>query len=134
MTFPATQISISINRSPTDVYAFTSKPENLPMWAAGLSNNVIIKVGDLWETDSPMGKVKINFAPPNEFGVMDHDVILPNGEVNHNPFRVFKNDKGSEILFTIYRLPRMTDLEYHRDVQMVESDLKKLKAILEELQ
>lgn len=125
-------ISVSINRSPEDVYAFASSPENLPKWAAGLSNNVLKKVGDYWETDSPMGKVKIKFTPPNEFFVMDHDVILPNGEINHNPFRVLKNGEGSEVIFTVYRLPRMSDNDYQHDIQQVTQDLNKLKSILED--
>ena len=132
MLFPSTQVSVSINRSPEAVYAFTARPENLPMWASGLSKNVITKKGDFWETDSPMGLVKIKYTPLNEFGVMDHDVILPNGEINHNPFRVMKNGKGSEVVFTVYQVPRLSEEEYKRDIQTVKTDLQKLKSILEE--
>lgn len=131
MTFPSTHVSVDIACPPAEVYAFTAKPENLSRWAAGLSNNVLTKNGELWETDSPMGKVKIKFSPPNEFGVMDHEVILPSGEINYNPFRVFKNGDRSEVLFTVYRLPRMSDNEYESDVHAVMTDLLKLKSILE---
>ena len=131
MTFPAQHISITIDCPPEKVYDFASNPENLPKWASGLSHNVITKNGDLWETDSPMGKIKIRFATKNNLGVMDHDVILPNGDINHNPFRVLKNAAVSEVVFTLYRLPHMTDADYQKDSEHIHTDLKKLKSILE---
>jgi hypothetical protein len=129
--FPAKHLSISIDSTTEKVYELASNAENLPKWAAGLSNSTITKVGDEWETDSPLGKVRVRFAPKNNFGVMDHDVIFPSGEINHNPFRVLKNDMGSEVVFTLYRLPRMSDDDYQRDIDFIQNDLKKLKIILE---
>ena len=131
MTFPAKQISISINRSVADVYSFAGNPENLPQWAEGLSQSTISKIGRDWFADSPMGKVKIKFTEQNPFGVLDHDVTLPSGETNHNPFRVVKNNSGSEVTFTLFRLPRMSDTEFDQDARQIEKDLKKLKSILE---
>lgn len=107
MSFPVKHITITIKRSPNDVYAFASNPANLPQWAAGLSGASIIQSGSHWISESPMGQVKIKFAERNKFGVLDHDVTLPSGEVNHNPFRVIPNSDFSA------------------------ADLKKLKSILE---
>lgn len=131
MTYPAQQISISIDKKTQDVYTFTANPENLPKWAAGLSRSTLTRSGDLWIADSPMGPVKVRFAENNPFGVMDHDVTLPSGEVNHNPLRVVKNGDGSEVIFTLYRLPKTSDADYARDAQMIAEDLRKLKSILE---
>jgi hypothetical protein len=124
-------ISISIDRSVKDVYRFASAPENLPLWAEGLSRSLVQKSGDEWIADSPMGKVKIKFAEENRFGIMDHDVTLPSGEVVHNPLRVVKNLKGSEIIFTLFRLPQMSDADFARDAEMVLKDLLRLKDLLE---
>ena len=131
MTFPAKQISVSVNLPVSDVYSYAANPENLPKWAEGLSRSTITRVGDEWLADSPMGKVKIRFAAHNEFGVLDHDVKLPSGEINHNPLRVVKNGSGSEVIFTLFRLPRMSDADFDRDAKLVENDLRRLKAILE---
>lgn len=131
MTFPAKQISVSINRPPQDVYDFAGNPENLTAWAAGLANAALSKSGDWWVTMSPMGEVKVKFAPENIYGVMDHDVVFPSGEINHNPFRVVKNASGSEVIFTLYHTPQMTEAAFDRDAAMVEKDLLKLKEILE---
>ncbi|WP_374074390.1 SRPBCC family protein [Bdellovibrio bacteriovorus] len=131
MTFPARHISVSINHPSSEVYEFTSNPENLPKWAEGLSGGSVIKSGDFWVSESPMGKVKIKFAEKNNLGVLDHDVTLPSGETNHNPFRVLKNGDGSEVVFTLYRLPKVTDQDFEKDAKQVEKDLKKLKSLLE---
>ena len=130
MTFLSKHISIVINRTPSDVYDFASRPENMPKWAAGLSGS-IKKEGDHWISTSPMGKVKVTFTEKNNFGVLDHDVTLDSGKMFHNPLRVIKNHKGSEVIFTLFRQPGMTDQDFNRDAGMVVKDLEKLKAIME---
>lgn len=129
-TFKSMHISVSINLSPDDVYEFASKYENLPKWAAGLSGSIKKDDGE-WVADSPMGKIKIKFAGKNKFGILDHDVTLPNGEKFYNPMRVFPNNKGSELIFTLYQRPGMSDKMFDEDAKLVKSDMEKLKALLE---
>ncbi|HMN30100.1 MAG TPA: hypothetical protein PKE45_18250 [Caldilineaceae bacterium] len=62
MTFQSQHISVSINRPADQVYEFSSKPENLPQWAAGLSGSIQNIHGD-WIATSPMGRVKVKFSP-----------------------------------------------------------------------
>ena len=131
MTYPAKQISISINIKPAEVYSFLCEPTNLPKWAYGLSQSNMKKEGEYWVTESPMGKVKVKFCEKNSMGVVDHDVVLPSGEVNHNPFRVVRNGEGSEVIFTLYRLPKMSENDFKRDTEFVISDLQRLKTVLE---
>ncbi len=78
-----------------------------------------------------MGSVKVKFADKNKFGVLDHDVILPSGEKFYNPMRVFPNNDGCEVIFTLYRRPEISDQAFAEDAQAVARDLKKLKALLE---
>ena len=75
--------------------------------------------------------MKVKFAEKNKFGVLDHDVTLPSGVKVHNPMRVFPNNDGSELVFTLYRRPDVSDQEFAEDVQSVEKDLAKLKILLE---
>ncbi len=130
-TAEALHISVSISSAPAEVYAFASNPLNLPKWAAGLSGS-IEKSGDHWMADSPMGEIKIIFTPVNAFGVLDHDVTIPTGETFHNPMRVLKNGNGSEVVFTLYRQPQMSEKDFKADAAQVAKDLAKLKALLEE--
>ena len=129
MTFMAKHISISIDRSAAQVYEFASNPENLPKWAGGLSGS-IKKVNDDWIAEAPMGKVKVKFADKNNFGVLDHDVTLASGVKFYNPMRVLPNDDGSEVVFTLYRHPGMSDQKFAEDAALVEKDLMRLKTYL----
>jgi hypothetical protein len=130
MTFTAKHLSVAINRSAAQVYEFAANPQNLPQWAAGLSGS-IKKVNEDWIAESPMGKVKVTFAEKNQFGVLDHDVTLPSGVTVYNPMRVFPNNDGSELVFTLYRRPNMSDPDFAADAKSVEMDLAKLKTLLE---
>jgi hypothetical protein len=75
--------------------------------------------------------VKVKFAKKNKFGVLDHDVTLSSGAKFYNPMRVFPNNDGSELVFTIYHRPDVSDQEFAEDVKSVEKDLAKLKTLLE---
>lgn len=130
--FFAKQITVSIHRPANEVYDFASNPMNLPKWARGLSRSDVKKEGDRWLMDSPMGKISVTFAPKNEFGIIDHEVTLPSGEKILNPVRILPNNKGSEAIFTLFRLPGKTDKEYQEDEAAVRADLKKLKEIMEQ--
>jgi len=129
VTYPAKIISITIPRSPAAVYAFAANPKNLPKWASGLSGS-IKQVGGQWIAESPMGKVKIKFASKNTLGVLDHDVTLESGATFYNPMRVQPNGKGSEVMFTLYRLPKVSDKAYAADAKHIRKDLTKLKSLL----
>ena len=123
-------ISVSVNRSPQEVYDFASNPENLPKWATGLGGS-IKNVNGEWIADAPLGKVKIRFAERNTYGVLDHDVILESGVQIHNPMRVVPNGRGSEVIFTLLRQPDMSDGKFSEDAKWVEKDLKILKSLLD---
>jgi hypothetical protein len=124
-------VSVFIARPPAEVYEFASDPKNLPRWASGLARSEVRRVGDEWIADAPFGEVKVRFAPRNAFGVMDHDVTLASGVAVHNPMRVVPNGAGSELTFTLLRRPEMSDEDFARDRDTVESDLRRLKQLLE---
>ena len=130
MSFNSRHVSISINHSADKVYEFASDPENLPKWAAGISGS-IKNVNGEWIAESPMGMVKIKFADKNKFGILDHDVTLPSGETFYNPMRVFPNKGGSELIFTLYQRPGMSDRDFRNDEEQIKTDLEKLKALVE---
>jgi hypothetical protein len=130
LTYKSLHISISIDRPADEVYEFVSNPENLPKWAAGLSGSIQNVNGD-WIAESPMGRVIIKFAERNKFGILDHDVTLPSGEKVNNPMRVFPNNDGSELIFTLYQRPGMSERMFADDLKAVAKDLEKLKTLLE---
>jgi hypothetical protein len=131
MVSQSRHIAESISRPASVVYAYAAEPANLPAWAPGLCSSVD-NVGGQWFAESPMGRVGLTFAPPNEYGVLDHNVALPSGEVVYNPMRVIADGDGSEVVFTLRRQPGMSDAEFDRDAAAVAADLTRLKDVVEQ--
>ena len=130
MHMQSRHVSTIIRRSPEDVYEYAVDPDNLPRWAAGLTDAPITRDGDALVTDSPMGRIRMTFAPRNEFGVLDHWVTLPSGERTYNPFRVIAHPDGTEAIFTLRQL-NASEEEFARDASLVAADLERLRGILE---
>jgi hypothetical protein len=123
-------LSVYIDRPVSQVYAFASDPANLPRWAPGLGSSVV-QIDDNWFVETPAGRVRVTFAPANEYGVLDHEVLTPSGETVYVPLRAIADGDGSEVVFTLRRLPGMTDAEFERDTALVNSDLARLKKVLD---
>ncbi|MDT7793523.1 MAG: hypothetical protein QOD59_2959 [Mycobacterium sp.] len=128
-------VSIWIEAAPAVVYAFASDPHGWRRWAAGLAEGGLRQSADGWVADSPMGEVTVEFAPPNEFGVLDHVVRLQSGEAMYNPLRVIPGGVGEarcEVLFSVRRRAGMTDAEFDADAAAVAADLNTLRQLLED--
>jgi hypothetical protein len=128
--FASRTLSVSIGRHPGKVYEFVANPGNLPKWAKGLGNS-IRNQGAEWIVDTPQGPMKVRFAEKNNFGVLDHYVTTASGIEVYVPMRVLSNGTGSEVIFTLFRLPGMSDEKYAEDMKLVERDLRTLKDLLE---
>lgn len=122
--------SITIACPPRKVYEFVSNPKNLPQWAAGLCKSVR-KSDNGWIAETSQGPVKIRFAEKNDFGVLDHYVTTAQGAEIYVPMRVVPNGSGSEVIFTLFKTPEMSDRQFAEDAGMVERDLRTLKSVLE---
>lgn len=112
-------ISVWIDAAPDAVYALASDPAELTRWAAGLA-------------DPALSDADVEFAPPNEFGVLDHVVRLPSGEAVYNPMRVIPAGPGlpgCEVVFTLRRRPGVTDAEFDADAAAVTADLATLRGL-----
>ena len=127
---PSLHLSVSIDRPAAEVYDYARDPANLPAWAAGLAGG-IARVDGEWVADSPMGRVVVRFAEVNPFGVLDHDVTLPDGTTVTNPLRVLPDGAGCEVVFTLRRAPGVTDAEFAADAAAVTADLATLKRVVE---
>jgi hypothetical protein len=125
-------VSVFVNQPTNDVYRYAANPENLPHWAAGLATGITSEDGR-WFADSPMGTIEIIFAPTNDFGVLDHEVITPDGTSTYNPMRVMPAGVGCELIFSIRRRG-MSDAELDRDAGAVLADLQSLAALMEQHQ
>jgi Polyketide cyclase / dehydrase and lipid transport len=130
MPYESRQISESIDRPSAEVYDYAADPAHLPEWAPGLGSSVE-NVDGRWFVETPAGRAGLAFVERNEFGVLDHEVTLPSGDVIYNPMRVVPNGDGCEVVFSLRRLPDMSSEDFDRDAGLVQADLTRLKQVLE---
>jgi hypothetical protein len=124
-------VSQAVDVSADVVYAFARQMENLPRWASGLAKGIEQRGGE-WFADSPMGQVKVTMAPANSFGVLDHDVTLPDGVSVHNALRATPCGDGSLLTFVVLRSAGASQESFDADVAHVRQDLLALKQLLEQ--
>lgn len=124
-------IHLSVEKPWAQVYGFASDPRNMPRWAAGLGGGLKPDGNDWIADGGPLGEVRVNFAPTNEFGVIDHVVTLPDGLKVYNALRVTPNGSGAEVSFTLLRLDGVTDEDFEEDAKAITADLETLKSLLE---
>ncbi|KRA63390.1 SRPBCC family protein [Agrobacterium sp. LC34] len=124
-------IHLSVEKPWAQVYGFAADPKNMPRWAAGLGGGLKPDGNDWIADGGPLGEVRVNFAPTNEFGVIDHVVTLPDGLKVYNALRVTPNGSGAEVSFTLLRLDGMTDEDFEEDAKAITADLETLKSLLE---
>jgi hypothetical protein len=123
-------VSVSIDRTPQEVYDFVSDAENfLPKWATG-PNAFFTRADDGWIVASPVGKVKMQFAAKNTLGILDFDFILESGVTIHNPMRVIPNGHGSELIRTVLREPGMSGEGFAEETEWAEKDLTTIRELL----
>lgn len=123
-------LNIRIACAPQKVADFVADPRNLPHWASAFCKSVRPD-GDNWIVETPNGPIGLRFAPRNDFGVLDHYVTPVPGTEIYVPMRVIANGDGSEVLFTLFRLPGIPEQDFMQDAGMVERDLAELKQVLE---
>jgi hypothetical protein len=127
----ARHIGVSIERPIEEVYGFLAEPRNFPKWAEGLGHGFKHVEGMTFMAETPMGPMRILFSEPNPYGVLDHAVIPESGAAMHNPMRAIANGSGSEVVFTLFKRPEMSEDAFAGDADWVMSDLRRLKALLE---
>ncbi|MDL2400596.1 SRPBCC family protein [Rhizobium mayense] len=129
-TMTAKIVHISIDRHWKEVYGFAGRPENMPLWASGLASG-LEQDGEDWVAKGILGTVRVSFTPRNEFGVIDHTVTIESGLKVYNALRVAPNGNGCEVMFTLLKLPGMTDEQFAADAAHVLKDLSTLKSLME---
>ena len=123
-------LTSSINCNHKKVYEFVSNLENMSKWAKTFCRS-IKESDDKWVIETPQGPMGIRIAPKNDFGILDRTVIPAPGMEVFVQMRVVPNGSGSEVIFTLFQQPNMSDENFARDQGMVEQDLATLKSVME---
>jgi hypothetical protein len=129
-TIESRTLSVRIDQPFAGAYEFLVDPANWNKWAFGLGKSLRRSDGG-WIADSDGGTVQVLFTARNQHAVLDHTVIRPSGAQVYVPMRLITNGSGCELLFTLFREPGITDQRYNADANFVQSDLNRLKELLE---
>lgn len=124
-------IGISILRPFDEVYAYLSKPSNFEHWAAIEPDTFKPLADGDWQGETTFGFRHFRFTPPNPFGVLDHAIFVPGGEMLYTPMRVVPNDEGTELTFTFLQRAGMDDAQFDSAIEWIMTDFLALKSLLE---
>ncbi len=127
---PSHTLSISIARKPDEVAQYVADPRNLPQWAGAFCKSVRPE-GDHWRIQTDQGEFGLRFQADPAQGILDHVVEIADDLQVYVPMRVVANGEGSEVLFTLFRMPAMTEERWQNDLTMVRDDLMRLRSVLE---
>lgn len=129
--FRSQTISVQIAVPSQEVYDFIAEPRNLPKWASNLGT-LFVQVGERdWATDTPDGRLIFRYAKRNPYGILDHAVFREGETPFTTPMRVFGNAEGTEITYTLYQRPEMSDAAFASEAEWVQADFLALKSFLE---
>lgn len=125
-------ISLSIDCSYEATYRFLADPRSYGEWAA-VEKLTYRPLGDGdWEGVANIGGMRhFRFTRVNEFGVLDHAMFVPGEEPLWMPMRVMPNEEGTDLVFTFYQRPGMSDEEFASTIEWITTDFLALKALLE---
>lgn len=121
-----------VNHTVAEVMSVAADLTRLPEWAQGFAAGAEPD-GDGWVIEAPFGRVRAVFDLDVEKGILDHDVTMPDGTVVHNRLRVEPRPHGSDIVFTVLRLPGMTEAQLEADAAAVAADLRRLAELCEKI-
>jgi Polyketide cyclase / dehydrase and lipid transport. len=125
--------SIQIDRPVEAVYRFLADPINYPAWSAMRAEGYRRLDNGDWSGRTAFGPRHVRFTPPNGYGVLDHALFEPGGEVLMMPMRVVANEAGTELTYTFFRRTGMDDALFDSTLEWIHTDLMTLKTMLEAL-
>lgn len=123
-------LSVSVHADPIHVYEFVIDPQNLPRWAPGFAH-AVQRTPSGWMVDTGDSSVGIRFEPENRLGVADHWVTVEPDVVVYNALRIVPNGDGTEVVFTFFQTPDLTEAALVAAADLVAADLQTLRSVLE---
>lgn len=125
-------VAIAIDRPVDDVFEFLIEPTNFAKWAfVGYAQMRHLRDRD-WVVETSVGQRILRFPARNAYGILDHYALLSDGAEPHPiPMRVVANGDGTELIYTFYQRPGMSEVEWTSLIEWVSTDLMTLKSLLE---
>ncbi|MGH8153938.1 MAG: hypothetical protein ACREP0_01670, partial [Rhodanobacteraceae bacterium] len=85
---------------------------------------------DWWDMVTPRGTARLRMRADADHGILDHDFVDAQASWMV-PARVIRNGEGAEFMITFFQPPGFTDALFDEQIQLVDAEMAKLKALLE---
>lgn len=119
-----------IERSPADVFAYVSVPENQPEWAINFVRSTSPLGDGRYVMETPFGPMTYRVDADAARGTVDYWFDGPAGE-SVLPTRVVPHARGAIFMFTITRAPGSSEEDWQHGRIGLDEELTHLKAKLE---
>ena len=130
-TLTTQTVSVTIDAAPKQVSADLMNVESHPEWGTEFFSEGVEDLGDgSWRVNIPMmgGNARMRIDGNEALGIIDM-YIAPEGVPFGAPLpvRVVPNGDGSDVLFTLTRLPGQTDEDWQAGIASMQRELTRLK-------
>jgi Polyketide cyclase / dehydrase and lipid transport len=116
--------------TPERAFDFLNNPENWPNWAI-VNMRSVEPASDGWfDTETRQGKGQLKMISDKSLGLLDHVWKDPQASWTV-PARVVPNGDGSTFMMTFFQPAVLNDNAFDAAAKEVETELAKLKEILE---
>jgi hypothetical protein len=122
--------SVDLGVSPERAFEFLNDPENWPKWAIVNMKSVKAATDGWYDTETRQGKGQLKMLSDKSLGLLDHVWKDPQACWTV-PARVVPNGDGCTFLMTFFQPPALDDRAFETAAKEVDTELAKLKEILE---
>jgi hypothetical protein len=130
--FNSHTLVFQIERPLADVYEFLLEPTNFGKWVFAGDARMRHLGGREWSAETSVGPRIIRFAERNSYGVLDYfSKVAVDVPWHAIPMRVLANGEGTELTYTSFQRPGMSEAEWKSVIEWVNADLLALKSLLE---
>lgn len=130
-TIRAVTRTVSIACAPHAAFAFLADLGNWPRWGVvNVLSTRPTKDPQWWDMVTPRGAARLRIRADAKYGILDHDFIDSQAGWTV-PARVVPNGNGTEFMMTFFQPPGFTDAFFDEQIALVDTELAKLKEILE---
>jgi hypothetical protein len=131
-TFRSSTKSVRIACAPDAAFAFLADLGNWPRWAVvNVKSTSCTSDPEWWDMVTPRGAARLRMRADARHGILDHDFVDSQARWTV-PARIIANGGGVEFMITFFQPPTFTDAFFDEQVALVDVELAKLKAILED--
>ncbi len=126
----STTYSVTIKRTPRDVYEYISDLSNWPQFSDFAKNFERVTDSE-YIAHTSQGDITVKALFDDKRLLLDTECVLPDGNSDFIPYRVVPNKDGAELMMTNFKPIQSTDEEYSEQLQWMKEELSNIKQLLE---